>query len=101
MKKIFLTLGAVLVFSIASAQTDPKQAQVPQTPPATTKIETDKTVKEVEITKDAIDKDAKPEGQVQPRKDEIKTREHVKSVPKPATATDTVKAVNKTKRKKS
>jgi hypothetical protein len=100
MKKIFLSLGALFTFGIASAQIDPKQAPVPSTPPSTTKAETDNTIKPVELSKDAVDKGQKPDGEVQPRKDEIKTQDHVKSTPKPEAKTDTVKAVKKNTRKR-
>lgn len=90
MKKIILTMAAVLTLSIASAQTDPKQVpQPPQTPPVKTDSKL-KPVKDAEIQKDAVNKQSKKAGEVQPRKDEIKTREHVKSTTKPSTP-DTIR----------
>lgn len=104
MKKTFMTLAAIFSISMAFAQTDPKQVpQPPQTPstPVTPKTEIkDKPVKDEEIQNDAVNKQPKPAGEVQPRKDEIKTQDHVKSTSRPETVTDTVKAVKKDKKKK-
>jgi hypothetical protein len=102
MKKIILTMAAILTIGIASAQTDPKQVpQPPQTPstplpppPPKTEIK-DKPVKDAEIQNDAVTKQPKKQGEIQPRKDELKTQGHVKSTSQPATVNDTVKAVKK------
>lgn len=100
MRKIILSLGAILTMGIASAQTDPKQpAQVPQTPPPPKTELKAKQVKDAEIQKDAVTKQPKKEGEVQPLKDEMKTHDHVKSTSK---VKDTIKTVKKiTKSKKS
>lgn len=105
MKKIILTMAAIFTIGIASAQTDPKQVpQSPQTPstplpPPKTEIK-DKPIKDAEIQNDAVNKQPKKQGEVQPRKDELKTQGHVKSTPMPTTVSDTVKAVKKTSKSK-
>lgn len=104
MKKVIMTIVAVFSISIAVAQTDPKQVpQPPQTPstplpPPKTDIK-DKPVKDAEIQNDAVNKQPKPQGEVQPRKDEIKTQNHVKSTSRP-TVNDTIKAMKKDKKAK-
>ncbi|MDV6168770.1 hypothetical protein R1T16_10060 [Flavobacterium sp. DG1-102-2] len=96
MKKIFFTMAAVLTISIASAQTDPKQVpQPPQTPstplpPAKTDMKA-KPVQDVQIQKDAVNKQPKTAGEIQPRKDELKTQDHIKGTT--TVKSDTVKAV--------
>jgi hypothetical protein len=98
MKKIILSLAAVLVFGIASAQTEPKQEpQITPPPPPKTVIKETKPVKDAEIQNDAVSKQPKMEGEVQPRRDELKTQDHVKSTPDPATVKDTVRPVKKAK----
>ncbi|MHA3787618.1 hypothetical protein ACX0HA_05345 [Flavobacterium hauense] len=101
MKKILLTMAAILVLGIASAQTDPKQVPpAPSTPMPPPKTELkDKPVKDEEIQKDAVNRQPKKQGEIQPRKDELKTQNHVKSTPQPSTLNDTVKPVKKAKRK--
>jgi hypothetical protein len=104
MKKIIMTLGALFSISIAIAQTDPKQVPQPTQTPATpmppkTEIK-DKPVTDEEIQNDAVSKEPKPAGEVQPRKDEIKTQNHVKSTSRPEAVTDTVKTVRKDKKTK-
>lgn len=102
MKKVILSLGALLAFSIASAQTDPQQVQ-PQTQTQsqtkTTTQQNDKTAVKGAVVNDANKTGADGE-MVQPRKDELKTRDHVKSTP--ATTTDTVskKKTGKTRKTK-
>jgi len=105
MKKIIMTMAAVLTLSIASAQTDPKQVpQTPQTPttpmpPAKTDIKS-KPIQDSEIQTDAVNKQPKKQGEVQPRKDELKTQDHVKGTTKPMTA-DTIKpTMNRAGKKK-
>ncbi len=103
MKKTMLTMAAVLMISIASAQTNPNQVpQTPQTPstPVPPAELNNKPVKDAEIQNDAVNKQPKMQGEVQPRKDELKTQNHVKSTPSPATVNDTVRAVKKNKRPK-
>lgn len=100
MKKIFLSLAALFIVGVAYAQTDPNQPPVPPSPQETTKAETRNTKKPVELSKDAVDNQQKPEGRVQPRKDEIKTQDHVKSTPIPERKKDTVKQLKKDSRKK-
>ena len=107
MKKIILTLAAIFIISIASAQTDPKQVpQPPQTPstplpppPSKTALK-EKPLTDAEIQSDAVNKQPKKQGEVQPRKDELKTQNHVKSTPSPGTVNDTVRTVKKDKRAK-
>ena len=101
MKKVFLSLGALLVFGIASAQTDPQQTQT-QTQPKTktTTQQNDKTE-----VKGAVVNDVKKTGadseMVQPRKDELKTRDHVKSTPETTTKTDTASSRQMSRTKKN
>lgn len=101
MKKIILTLGAMLAFGIASAQTDPKQPQQPQAPPETPKTDIQpKSLEDAEIQNDAVSNNPKKPGELQPRKDEIKTQGHVKSTPKADKEKDTTKTVKKSKKKR-
>ena len=101
MKKILLTLGAMLVFSIASAQTDPKKPPTLQGPPETPKSYIQpKSLEDAEIQNDAVSNNPKKPGELQPRKDELKTQDHVKATPRPETVTDTVKAVKLKKKKR-
>lgn len=101
MKKIIFTLGAMLAFSITSAQTDPEQPQQPQAPPETPKTDIQpKTLKDAEIQNDAVSNNPKKPGEAQPRKDELKTQGHVKSTLHTEEAKDTVRAVKKPKKKR-
>lgn len=93
MKKIVLTLGAVLAFGLAHAQTDPQQVK-PETK-KTPNTETDvmkENEKDMQIRPDAVSKQQKPTNPdgTQPRKDEIITNDHVKSTPNPERVKDTV-----------
>lgn len=102
MKKILMTLGAILTFGIASAQVPPSQPQQTQPDPVPTVKDKDKkTNKDANIQNQVIDP-AKPvtTDQIQPRKDELKTRDHVKSTPDPNTVKDTAADRKKTKMKK-
>ena len=96
MKKLILTVAAVFSLTIAAAQTDPKQVPQPtQTPAAQQKstktdIKAKKPIKDAELQNDAVTKQQKTQGDVQPRKDEIKTQNHAKSTSKPAVM-DTLK----------
>lgn len=98
MKKVFIMMGAVLSFGIASAQTDPKQPpQAPDTPP--TPVTTDMTPadadqKDPNAQTTVIEKSVKRD-KVQPRKAELKTRDHVKSTPNPERVRDTAKTSKK------
>lgn len=104
MKKLILSLAAVLTVSIASAQIDPDQPKQTQPDPVQgiepdSKNKADQDV-DVPIHPETIenrkDKD--------PLKDEIKTKDHVKSTPDPSIVKDRenkeAKPVNK-RRKKS
>lgn len=101
MKKMILTMAAILTIGVAAAQTEPRQVPQPPTtplPPPKTEIK-DKPVKDEEIQKDGVTKEPKMQGEVQPRKDELKTQGHIKSTPNPSTVNDTVKPVKKVKKK--
>lgn len=108
MKKIILSLAAIFTMGIAAAQTDPKDPkQMPQPPqaPSTplTPPQTDskqKAVKDQEIQRDGVTREPKMPGEVQPRKDELKTQGHVKSTPKPSAVSDTVKPGKQSKKVK-
>lgn len=103
MKKVFIMLGAVLSFGIASAQTDPKQPpQAPDTPPTPVTTDmppADADQKDPNAQTTVIEKSVKRD-KVQPRKTELKTRDHVKSTPDSERVRDTVKTQRKTKRTK-
>ncbi|AWH85170.1 hypothetical protein HYN59_08555 [Flavobacterium album] len=97
MKRIFLSLAAVFAFGIASAQTEPKTVKPMQPePPKTTDVK-DKAKEDAEIQND-VNKD--PEDAIVPRKDELKTRDHVKSTPDPKTVKDTVATKKKMRKSK-
>jgi hypothetical protein len=106
MKKILLTLGVVLTFGIASAQVPPTQPQQAQPDPVTTKKDAEiRARKDANMQKDRVDPANAPQGNdVQPMKDELKTRNHVKSTPDPAITKDTInskrtKTTNRPKRR--
>jgi hypothetical protein len=107
MKKAILSLGAMLVFSIASAQTPPvtpgttaqKQTGTTTTTDVTTQTNSDSQIK----IDDAIDKiTVDPVDGTQSRKDKVITNDHVKSTSAPKTGKDStsVKRTNKSKRVK-
>jgi len=106
MKKVILSLGAIFVFGIASAQTPPvtpgTTAQK-QTGTTTTTDVTTQTNSNSQIKVDAIDKDAiDPVDGTQSRKDKVITNDHVKSTSAPKTGKDStsVKRSSKSKRVK-
>ena len=88
MKKLILSLAAILTFSIASAQIDPEQPQQTQPDPVKgiepggkNKADPDVDVPiDTETMENREDKD--------PLKDEIKTKGHVKSTPDPDVVKD-------------
>lgn len=92
MKKILFTLGAVLIFGIASAQVPPSQPQQTHPDPVTTKKDAEtKAKKDANVQNDRIEPTRAPQGnELQPRKDELKTRDHVKSTPDPKITKDTI-----------
>lgn len=90
MKRIIVTLTALLTFGMASAQTEPKP--IKREPAKTTEIP-DKAKKDAEIQN-------MPGDTAMPRKDEIKTRDHVKSTPDRDRAKDTTATKNKVKKSK-
>ncbi|WP_129583035.1 hypothetical protein [Flavobacterium cyanobacteriorum] len=103
MKKILVTLAAVLAFGVASAQVPPGQPQQTQPDPTGTTAD-DRAKKDADVQNDVLDPAKAPQGNhVTPRKDEIKTRDHVKSTPDPATVKDSTdnrkKSQKKSKRK--
>lgn len=98
MKKIFFSLAAVLVFSAAQAQTAPQQVPPAKQVPTAPGVIDNGTNKSTTIKPDAVSKqdaDGTTTG-TQPRKDQLKTNDHVKSTPV-KTAGDTV-ATKKSKR---
>lgn len=88
MKKLILSLMAMLVFGIASAQTDPKKEVKkagdirPEKDPETEKVITD---------------EPKQEMLLQQKKEDIRTEDHIKSTPdlKRKHSKDTVKTTRK------
>ncbi len=101
MKKIMMTLGAILAFGIASAQVPPSQPQQTQPDPVPTVNGKDrKTKKDATIQQDSDPAKPVTTEQVQPRKDELKTRDHVKSTPEPNTVKDTADRKKTTMKKK-
>jgi hypothetical protein len=96
MKKIILSMAAVLTFGIASAQVPPSQPQQTQPDPNATTTP-DRPKKDTNVQNDVVDPTRAPQGnEVQPRKDELKTRDHVKSTPSPAITRDTINQKKKT-----
>ena len=96
MKKIFLSLTALLAFGIASAQTTNSTTNTTAQPKnkSTSSGMNDKTdVKGPIVQKDATRSGADGE-MIQPRKDEVKTTDHVKSTPTPNTMKDTTTTKN-------
>lgn len=102
MKKIVLSLAAVFSFGIAAAQVPPGQpAQTPDAVNTVTDPDT-KAKKDADIQNNVVNPAAAPLNDPEPRKAEIKTRNHVKSTPDPSIANDTVTNKRKTaKRKRS
>lgn len=98
MKKIILSLTALLAFSIASAQTEPKTTKNPANQTPTTTTQPDKTAVGGAVVDDKNKKGSDGE-MIQPRKDEMKTTDHVKSTPATGTMTDTT-TTNNAKRPK-
>jgi hypothetical protein len=98
MKKMILSLAAMLMFGIASAQTGPTTTRpVQPEAPKTGMEEKDKVKKDAEIQND-VNQD--PEKKVVPKKDELKTRDHVKSTPDPDKKKDTVATTKKVRKAK-
>lgn len=88
MKKLILSLAAILTFSIASAQIDPDQPQQTQPDPVKgvepdSKNKADRDV-DVPIAPETMENSEDKD----PLKDELKTKDHVKSTPDPAIVKD-------------
>jgi len=102
MKKIILTFGAVLAFGMASAQTNPQQLQTDKNPmPGKTDVVQKEAQQQAVIKPDARSKQAvQGDDQVQSRKDEMVTNDHVKStsVPEKAKKTAGKKKAGKVKK---
>jgi len=103
MKKVFLSLAALLAFGVAQAQTDPAAAKQPaKTVPSTETEVVKESKKEMTVKQDAVTRQQKTDGTdaTQVRKDKTVTTEHVKSTPtvqkKQATTTATRKAKSST-----
>jgi hypothetical protein len=88
MKKLIMSLAAILTFGIASAQIDPEQPQ--QTQPDPVKgVEPDsknKADRDVDVPIDPQTIETRKDKD--PLKDELKTKDHVKSTPDPAVVKD-------------
>ncbi|MGV3461186.1 MAG: hypothetical protein ACO1N9_12110 [Flavobacterium sp.] len=104
MKKIILSAIAMLAFGIASAQTDPKTPPTSPTPPSPQVTADDKKANDATMQDQvpATSEQRKKMDGAQPRKDELKTQDHVKSTPDPETVKteNDRKAVKKSKKKK-
>ena len=99
MKKVFLTLGAVLVFGIAQAQTQP--TTTPKKEPVTTQVK-QKTKKETEGVQPAVQVNtAEPLSKDAVAPQEDVTADHVKVNPKTKTTKDSTTTRKVRKGKKS
>jgi hypothetical protein len=107
MKKIILSIAAILTFSIASAQIDKDQPQQTQPDPVNG-VEPDTKNKADQSVDVPIDPQTLEEQKSQnhdPMKDELKTEDHMKSTPDPSivkdkTKEDSKKATDRNKKKK-
>jgi hypothetical protein len=102
MRKLILSAAALLTFGLASAQTGTTTTPQSQTPANTGTGQMDKAKTDPATSNDVVTKqNAKQNNnEVQPRKDEIKTQDHVKSTPSPSIVQDTVRTTKKSKRAK-
>lgn len=102
MKKIILSAIAMLAFGIASAQTDPKTPPTAPTPPSPQVTPEDKKANDATMNQvPATSEQRKKMDGAQPRKDELKTQDHVKSTPDPeAVKSDNDKKMDKKSKKK-
>jgi hypothetical protein len=104
MKKVILSLGAILVFGVASAQTQPvtpgtttqKQSTTSTTTDVTTQTNSDSQIKVDAVDKNTID----PVEGTQSRKDKVITNDHVKSTSAPKTGKDSTSVKRSSKSKK-
>ncbi len=96
MKKIVMAIGAVFCCGLINAQTPPPEELEKKENPATnTTPEVIEDVKEnSEIKRDVINKQNE-DLEVQPRKDQIRTRKHIKNTPDPSIVNDTVRAIKR------
>lgn len=107
MKKIILSAIAMLAFGIASAQTDPKTPPVAPTPPSPQVTPEEKKANADANVQNQIPQTSEQRREMdgaQPRKDELKTRDHVKSTPDPEAVknnSEDKKMTKKSKRKKT
>jgi hypothetical protein len=97
MKKVFLSLAAVVAFGAAQAQTNPAITQPAKTVPSTETEVVKESKKEMTVKQDAVTRQQPPAGtdNTQVRKDEMVTTDHVKS-----TTTTQQKPVRKVAAKK-
>ena len=100
MKKIVMVIGAVFCYGVINAQTPPSEELEKKENPATnTTTEVIEDVKErSEIKRDVINKQNE-DLEVQHRKDQIRTRKHIKSTPDPSIVNDTAKAIKRKKKR--
>ena len=99
MKKIIVTAAALFCVGFVSAQTPPQKPEKKDNPATNTTPEVIEDVKEASETKRDIINKQNEDLEVQPRKDEIKTRKHIKSTPTPSRVKDTSAGKAKTKTK--
>lgn len=107
MKKIILSAIAMLAFGIASAQTEPKTPPVAPTPPSPQVTPEEKKANADANMQNQIPQNSQQRMEMdgaQPRKDVLKTQDHVKSTPDPEAVKNNssdVKTEKRSKRKKT
>ena len=97
-----MLFAAMLAFGVASAQIDPAQPQQTQPDPASAAAADKKNAADttIDVQTDATTRQKTTADGVQPRKDEIKTENHVKSTPDPSIVKEEKKMPPKKGKKK-
>lgn len=90
MKKIFTLLSAVLIYGVATAQTE-RPTDKTENPAKTTPEVMEENKKDAKLKRDVITKDDKRQDGAVPRKNQIRTRDHEKSTPKLERVKDTAR----------